>query len=85
MTRAIGTVDGPIARRGVEYRRAFRRHVHWRTGIGGRISCVERANFGLNRTRFDGLDGARTWCGHSVLRHNLVKIGNLITIDDGDR
>ena len=73
-----------IARRQVESRRAFRRHVRWRTGIEGRISCVKR-DFGLNRTRFDGLDGARTWCGHSVFHHNLVKIGNLVTTDDEDR
>lgn len=72
------------ARRQVENRRAFRRHVRWRTGIEGRISCAKR-DFGLNRTRFDGLDGARTWCGHSVFHHNLVKIGNLITTDDEQR
>jgi len=73
-----------IGRRQVENRRAFRRHVRWRTGIEGRISCVKR-DFGLNRTHFDGLDGARTWCGHSVFHHNLVKISNLITTDDEER
>ena len=64
-------------RRQIENRRAFRRHVRWRTGIEGRISCVKR-DFGLNRTRFDGIDGARTWCGHAVFHHNLVKIAYLI-------
>ena len=71
-----------IERREVENRRAFRRHVRWRTGIEGRISCAKR-DFGLNRTRFDGLDGARTWCGHAVFHHNLVKISALITTDTG--
>ena len=65
------------ARRQIENRRAFRRHVRWRTGSEGRISCLKR-DFGLNRTRLDGIDGARTWCGHSVFNHNLVKISGLI-------
>lgn len=47
------------ARRQVEQRRAFKRMVRWRTGCEGRISCVKR-DFGLNRTRYRGLDGA-TW------------------------
>jgi IS5 family transposase len=64
-------------RRRVENRRAFRKMVRWRTGCEGRISCAKR-DFGLNRTRLDGLDGARTWCGHGVFAHNLVKISGLI-------
>jgi hypothetical protein len=27
----------------------------------------------------DGLAGARTWCGHGIFNHNLVKISKLIT------
>ncbi len=50
--------------------------VRWRTGGEGRISCAKR-DFGLNRTRIDGLTGARTWCGHGVFNHNLVKIAAL--------
>ena len=65
------------ARRQVENRRAFRKMVRWRTGCEGRISCAKR-DFGLNRTRLDGLAGARTWCGHGVFAHNLVKISSLI-------
>jgi IS5 family transposase len=65
------------ARRQIENRRAFRKMVRWRTGCEGRISCAKR-DFGLNRTRIDGLDGARTWCGHGVFAHNLVKISSLI-------
>ena len=64
-------------RRQVENRRAFRKMVRWRTGCEGRISCAKR-DFGLNRTRLDGLTGTRTWCGHGVFAHNLVKISGLI-------
>ena len=35
-------------------RRAFRKMVRWRTGCEGRISCAKR-DFGLDRTRIDGL------------------------------
>jgi IS5 family transposase len=65
------------ARRQVEARRAFRRHIRWRTGCEGRVNCVKR-DFGLARTRLDGLAGARTWCGHGIFAHNLVKISGLI-------
>ena len=66
-----------VARREVEQRRAFKKMVRWRTGCEGRISCAKR-DFGLNRTRIDGLHGARTWCGHGIFAHNLVKIAGLI-------
>ena len=65
------------ARRRVENRRAFKKMVRWRTGCEGRISCAKR-DFGLARTRIDGIDGARTWTGHGVFAHNLVKISGLI-------
>ena len=65
------------ARHQIEHRPAFRRMVRWRTGCEGRISCVKR-DFGLARTRLDGLAGARTWCGHGIFAHNLVKVGGLI-------
>jgi len=64
-------------RREVEHRRAFKKMVRWRTGSEGRISCLKR-DFGLRRTRNDGIAGARTWCGHGILAHNLVKIASLI-------
>ncbi len=64
-------------RRQVENRRAFKTMVRWRTGCEGRISCAKR-DFGLARTRIDGIEGARTWCGHGVFAHNLVKISTLI-------
>ena len=64
-------------RRQVQNRRAFREMVKWRTGCEGRISCAKR-DFGLARTRIDGLHGARTWCGHGIFAHNLVKIAGLL-------
>jgi IS5 family transposase len=51
--------------------------VRWRTGCEGRISCAKR-DFGLARTRIDRIEGARTWCGHGVFAHNVVKIISLI-------
>ncbi len=75
---ALPTKGKPnAARRQVESRRAFRRMVRWRTGCEGRINCVKR-DFGLRRTRYTRLTGARTWCGHGVFNHNLTKIAGLI-------
>jgi IS5 family transposase len=64
------------ARREFEHRRAFRDKVKWRTGSEGRINHLKRS-YGWNRTHFTGLQGARTWCGHGVFAHNLVKISTL--------
>ena len=61
------------ARRATEHRPAFRRTVKWRTGSEGRISTLKR-QYGWDRTRLDGTEGARTWAGYGVLAHNLVKI-----------
>jgi IS5 family transposase len=67
---------GP-ARQTLEHRRGFRRLVKWRTGCEGRISCLKH-RFGWDRTRMDGIDGARIWCGHGVFAHNLVKLARLL-------
>jgi transposase, IS5 family len=80
----LGVVRVAIPRRGragparqvVERQRGFRRLVKWRTGCEGRISCLKH-RFGWDRTRMDGIHGARIWCGHGVFAHNLVKIGEL--------
>jgi len=64
------------ARREFEHRRAFRDKVKWRTGSEGRINHLKRS-YGWNRTELTGIHGARTWCGHGVFAHNLVKIGTL--------
>ncbi|MGH3554010.1 MAG: ISNCY family transposase [Mycobacterium sp.] len=64
------------ARREFEHRRAFRDKVKWRTGSEGRINHLKRS-YGWNRTELTGIGGARTWCGHGVLAHNLVKISTL--------
>jgi IS5 family transposase len=67
---------GP-ARQAVERGRGFRRLVKWRTGCEGRISCLKH-RFGWDRTRMDGIDGARIWCGYGVFANNLVKVGGLL-------
>jgi IS5 family transposase len=77
-TVALPTKGKPTAtRRALEKRRSFHTLVKWRTGSERRISCLKR-DFGWNRTRLDGLQGARTWCGHGVFNHNLIKIAALI-------
>jgi IS5 family transposase len=63
-------------RREFEHRRAFRDKVKWRTGSEGRINHLKRS-YGWNRTELTGIAGARTWCGHGVFAHNLVKISAL--------
>ena len=82
---ALGVKQVAIPRKGQPGRarqahgrtRGFRRLVKWRTGSEGRISYLKR-RYGWDRTRMDGIDGARIWCGHGVLAHNLVKISGLI-------
>jgi transposase, IS5 family len=64
------------ARREFEHRRAFRDKIKWRTGSEGRINHLKRS-YGWNRTELTGIQGARTWCGHGVFAHNLVKISAL--------
>ena len=64
------------ARHEIEHRRAFREKVKWRTGSEGRINHLKRS-YGWNRTELTTITGARTWCGHGVFAHNLVKIGTL--------
>ena len=63
-------------RREIEHRRAFREKVKWRTGSEGRINHIKRS-YGWNHTELVGITGARTWCGHGVFAHNLVKISAL--------
>ena len=65
------------ARLAQEHTRSFRRLVKWRTGCEGRISHLKHG-YSWDRTRMDGIDGARIWCGHGVLAHNLVKISGLV-------
>ncbi len=50
--------------------------IKWRTGSEGRINHLKRS-YSWNRTELTGIDGARTWCGHGVFAHNLVKISAL--------
>jgi len=64
------------SRREFEHRKAFRAKIKWRTGSEGRINHLKRS-YGWNRTELTTLAGARTWCGHGVFAHNLVKISTL--------
>ena len=64
------------ARQAREHRPVFRRTVKWRTGSEARVSTLKR-QYGWDRTRLHGLEGARIWTGHGVLAHNLVKIATL--------
>jgi len=76
-TVAIPRMSKPgAARRQFEHRRAFRDKIKWRTGSEGRINHLKRS-YAWNRTHFTGINGARTWCGHGVFAHNLVKISAL--------
>ena len=65
-----------VARREFEHRKAFRAKIKWRTGCEGRINHLKRS-YGWNRTELTTVEGARTWCGHGVFAHNLVKISAL--------
>jgi len=74
---AIPRVSKPgAAHREFEHRRSFRDKIKWRTGAEGRITHLKRS-YGWNRTHLTGITGARTWCGHGVFAHNLVKISTL--------
>jgi IS5 family transposase len=70
------TTKPSAARRQFEHRRAFRHKIKWRTGSEGRINHLKRS-LCWNRTELTGIHGARTWCGHGVFAHNLVKISAL--------
>lgn len=65
------------ARHELEHGRGFRRLVKWRSGSEGRISYLKR-RYGFDRTLFDTMAGAQTWCGLGVLARNSVKIAGLI-------
>jgi IS5 family transposase len=76
---AIPRPGKPSEKRRIEQNHEdFRELVRWRTGAEGRISALKRQH-GWNRTRIDSIEGARTWCGHGVLAHNLTKIARLQT------
>jgi IS5 family transposase len=74
---AIPRASKPAAaRREFEHRKAFRAKIKWRTGCEGRINHLKRS-YGWNRTELTTVEGARTWCGHGVFAHNLVKVSAL--------
>ena len=74
---AIPRPGTPTAKRRPEIETPeFRELVRWRTGAEGRIACLKRQH-GWARTHLTGIEGARTWCGHGVLAHNLTRIARL--------
>jgi len=78
-TAGVGSVVIPRtgkpskARAAIEQADTFITAVKWRTGCEGRISHLKR-DWAWDRTRLRGHAGARTWCGHGVFAHNLVKL-----------
>ena len=64
-------------RRKLQSSKRFVKLVKWRTGSEGRIAHLKHS-WGWNRTRIDGIDGVRTWCGWGVLAHNATKVAALI-------
>jgi transposase, IS5 family len=78
----VGTVVIPrtgkpsTARARIEHADDFVAAVKWRTGCEGRVSHLKR-DWAWRRTRLRGHAGARTWCAHGVLAHNLVKLTQL--------
>ena len=50
--------------------RTRRRLYRYRSGAEGRISHLKRA-YQLRRTRLDGHEGQKTWCGWAALAYNL--------------
>lgn len=83
--RALGVKKVAIIRKGrpgvartqVQRQRGFVTLIKWRTGCEARIACVKR-DCGWGRSRMDGLDGTRVWCGWGILAHNSAKVGRLI-------
>ena len=76
-TVAIPRRGKPSAERVTTQRgKGFIKLVKWRTGSEARISCLKR-DYLWNRTLFDSLTGARTWCGWGVLAHNTAHIAVL--------
>jgi len=61
------------ARAAIEHADTFIAAIKWRTGSEGRISHLKR-DWAWRRTRLRGHNGARTWCGHGVFAHNLVRL-----------
>lgn len=60
-------------RRAVERRPWFRRLKRWRAGGEATISVLKR-KYGLDRSRFRGHRGARTWVGYGVFTYNVRRL-----------
>jgi len=58
--------------------RWFKNGQRWRVGCEGRISVLKRRH-GMNRSRYRGVDGMRTWVGLSVFADNLINAGKALS------
>jgi IS5 family transposase len=55
-------------------KRWFKKAQKWRTGCEGRISVLKRRH-GLNRSRYKGTQGMKSWVGLGVMADNMINIG----------
>jgi IS5 family transposase len=67
----------PPERRAEERRRWFRQGFHFRAGIEGRISVLQRA-YGLDRCPDHGEAGLARWVGWGILTANLERIARTL-------
>lgn len=54
----------------------FRRLQRWRAGGEATISVLKR-RYGMDRTLYRGLDGARRWVGGAIWAYNLNRIAKI--------
>jgi transposase, IS5 family len=66
-----------VERKKKEHSRWFRNAQRWRTGCEGRISVLKRRH-GLNRCRYQGVEGMRRWVGLGIMADTLISMGNAL-------
>lgn len=64
-------------RKKLQKTRWFKDGQKWRTGCEGRISVLKRRH-GLNRCRYKGDKGMKTWVGLGVISDNLITMGHYL-------
>jgi len=62
-------------------KRWFKKLQKWRTGCEGRISVLKRRH-GLQRSRYKGPSGMKTWVGLGVIADNLIHIGDHLAANE---
>ncbi|GAA5108940.1 hypothetical protein GCM10025762_15130 [Haloechinothrix salitolerans] len=66
--RAV-TVDHGYGETSAAHHGSVRRLIKWRIGSGSRIITL-KCDYGWDRNRPNGIDGARIWCGPAVFAQN---------------